>query len=960
MPADTPANTLYLIDGHAQIFRAYYAIRSSMTSPVTGEPTNAVFAFTGMLLKLFDQFHPQYVAMAIDSPGKTFRDELYEDYKAQREAPPEDFAQQIPRILEITSLFGIPVLEQSGAEADDLIATITQRILDDPGYADVKLRLVSKDKDLEQLLGDRVTMFDIHTDTTIDTNWLMDKRCITPEQVVDLLTLTGDSVDNIPGVKGIGPKTASALLQQYGSIDGLYHHLDEIKGKRKENLAAARAFLPVAKKLVTLDRDVDIPFNLEDATVGGIDAQALRLIFKQMGFNRHLSDLDRLLDANGDIKQFAGPPASMGVSVIESKASSKAADPQQPGLFDTGEVHAPTAAAPRPDLTRAEQYEYTAVTTGQQLDELVATLKQQKLIAVDTETIGLGHKTQLCGICLSWQAGTGVYIPVCSPESDTHLDARTVLDALRPVLEDASIPKCGHNIKYDLLVLRHAGVRLRGVAFDSMVGAYLLNAPGLGMDHLALAELKHETIPISHLIGAKGRGKTQKTMDQVPLAQITPYAAEDADLSLRLAEKMRPQLAELGMTRLLDEIETPLINVLADMEYHGVLVDPAVLDEQRRKLDERILELRDAIHNAAGEPFNIDSPKQLAEVLFTRLKLPVVKRTKTGPSTDVEVLEKLCDNDQLSDEQCTVPRLMVEYRQLTKLVGTYLESLKEAIDASTKRIHASFHQTGTTTGRLSSSGPNLQNIPIRTDIGRQIRKAFIADPDHVLLCADYSQIELRILAHLSDDEALIDAFEKDQDIHAAVAAQVFDVDLDAVTSEQRGHAKTINFGIVYGVTPYGLARRIDNLDVDAAKKLIADYRARFTGIDRFLAECVAHAEQHGYVKTMLGRRRPIPQLASSNGNQRALGERLAINTVVQGSAADLIKQAMVNLHARLERDALPLRMLLQIHDELVLETPASEAEAMGQLIREQMEQAMSLKVPLKVDLGQGNNWFDAK
>ncbi|MFA9479575.1 DNA polymerase I [Phycisphaerales bacterium AB-hyl4] len=960
MPRDTPDNTLYLIDGHAQIFRAYYAIRTSMTSPVTGEPTNAVFAYTGMLLKLFNQFRPHYVAMAIDSPGKTFRDELYEDYKAQREAPPEDFAQQIPRILEITRLFGIPVLGQEGAEADDLIATITQRILDDAGHADVKLRLVSKDKDLEQLLGDRVTMFDIHTDTTIDTDWLMEKRGITPEQVIDLLTLTGDSVDNIPGVKGIGPKTASALLQQYGSIDSLYEHLDEIKGKRKENLVAAREFLPTAKKLVTLDRDVDIPFNLEDARVGGIDAQTLRVLFKQMGFNRHVDELDRLIaNGSGGVPQTTSGPTSTGGSVAKA-AASKPADPQQPGLFDTGEPDASADAAPRPDLSRAEQYDYAAITTREQLDDLVATLKQQKLIAVDTETIGLGHKTQLCGICLAWRAGQGVYVPVRSPEPGKHLDPTTVLDALRPVLEDDALPKCGHNLKYDLLVLRHAGVQLRGVAFDSMVGAYLLNKPGLGMDHLALAELQHETIPISQLIGAKGRGKTQKTMDQVPLDVITPYAAEDADLSLRLAEKMRPELDELGMSALLDTIETPLVSVLAEMEHHGVLVNPAVLDEQRKKLDERIIELRDAIHDAAGEPFNIDSPKQLAEVLFTKLKLPVGKRTKTGPSTDVEVLEKLCDNEELTDEQRAVPKLMVEYRQLTKLVGTYLESLKEAIDEKSKRIHASFHQTGTTTGRLSSSGPNLQNIPIRTDIGRQIRKAFIADPDHVLLCADYSQIELRILAHLSNDEALIDAFEKDQDIHAAVAAQVFGVDLDAVTSEQRGHAKTINFGIVYGVTAYGLARRIENLDVDAAKTLIADYRARFTGIDRFLAECIAHAEQHGYVKTMLGRRRPIPQISSTNGNQRALGERLAINTVVQGSAADLIKQAMVNLHRRIERDKLPMRMLLQIHDELVLETPGSEAAAMGKIVREEMEQAMSLKVPLRVDLGQGANWFDAK
>ncbi|MEX0745515.1 MAG: DNA polymerase I [Phycisphaeraceae bacterium] len=964
-PAESPDNTLYLIDGHAQMFRAFFAIRTPMASPVTGEPTNATFAFTGMLIKLFDQFRPKYVAMPIDTPGDTFRDELYADYKAQREAPPEAFAQQIPRMLEIARLFGIPVLERQGAEADDLIATVTQRILDDPQQQDVYVRLVSKDKDLEQLLDERVTMFDIHTDTTIDRDWLLEHRGITPEQVIDLLTLTGDSVDNIPGVKGVGPKIAAKLLEQYGSIEQLYEHLGEIKGKRRENLEAGRAFIPVARKLVTLDHDVDIEFNLNDAQVGGVDAQALRLIFKQMGFNRHLRDLDALLaGAEGEIPQTATTTTPPPQPQAEPASASGQEPPPQGSLFATADEPARDAGealtvAPRPDVSRAAQYDYRAITTQAQLDELVKTLRQQAMFAFDTETIGLGHKTQLCGLCFSWAEGQGVYVPICSPETDRHLDRQTVLDALGPVLEDAELAKCGHNLKYDMLVLRHAGVHLRGVAFDSMVGAYLLGKPGQALDHLALAELEHETIPISQLIGAKGRGKTQKTMDQVPLDEVTPYAAEDADLSLRLANRMRPELEALAMADLAAEVEMPLVNVLADMEDAGILMDPAVLDEQRRELDKRIVELRDLIHDAAGGPFNIDSPKQLAEVLFDKLALPVVKRTKTGPSTDVEVLEKLCDNDELSDEQCTVPRLMVEYRQLTKLVGTYLENLKEAIDPATKRVHASFHQTGTATGRLSSSGPNLQNIPIRTEIGRQIRRAFIAPPGQVLLCADYSQIELRLLAHLSDDEALIDAFEKDQDIHSAVAAQVFGVELADVTGEQRGHAKTINFGIVYGVTAFGLARRIEGLDVKSAGKLISDYRARFAGIDRFLAECIAHAEAHGYVRTMLGRRRDIPQI-NQRGQARALGERLAINTVVQGSAADLIKQAMVNLHSRIERDKLPMRMLLQIHDELVLETPATEAAAMTAIVREQMTSAMSLKVPLKVDVGVGASWFDAK
>ena len=951
MPPETPRDTLYLIDGHAQIFRAYYAIRNNMTSPVTGEPTGALFAFTGMLLKFIDQCRPRYAAMPIDSKAPTFREALYEDYKANREAPPEDLEAQIPRILEITRLFGIPVFEHAGAEADDLIATITRQVLDAPEYANVDLRLVSKDKDLEQLLGERVTMFDIHTDTTIDTDKLLADKGITPEQVVDLLALTGDNVDNIPGVPGIGPKTASKLIQEFGSVRGILDNLDQIKGKRRENLENAAEFLPTAQQLVTLDKNVGIAFNLDDAQIGAVDAAGLRHLFKELGFNRHLRDLDRLLD-EGKATQKS-----------EDASGDRGDDAFPTSLFDGGAAARSEGADTTPiasNLATAEACDYHAITTQAQLDELVAKLKQQDLFAVDAETIGLGHRTELCGLCFAWEEKAGVYVPIASPEPDAHLDRDTVLGALKPVLEDESLPKCGHNLKYDILVLRHAGVRLRGIAFDSMIGAHLLNLPGQAMDHLALSELQHETIPISRLIGEKGRGKTQKTMDQVPLEQITPYAAEDADLSLRLCQKMRPQLKTLGMQQLADDVEMPLIEVLAEMEHNGIRVDADVLDEQKAALNERITELRDQIHEAAGTAFNIDSPKQLAEVLFTTLGLPVQKRTKTGPSTDMEVLERLSEREDIDEDKRRVPALVVEYRALSKLVGTYLEALKTAIEPDTGRIHASFHQTGTATGRLSSSDPNLQNIPIRTDLGRQIRKAFIADPGHQLVSADYSQIELRILAHLSDDKALIETFQNDQDIHRAVAAEVFGIALDDVTNQQRAHAKVINFGIVYGVTAHGLARRIEGLDVEAATKLIDDYRKRFTGIDRFLSKCIEHAETHGHVETMLGRRRAITQINARNPQQRSLGERLAINSVVQGSAADLIKQAMVNLHRRIERDSLPIRPLLQIHDELVVESPDGDVDSVSAVLREEMEHAMSLKVPLRVEIGTGPNWFDAK
>ncbi|MEE9211038.1 MAG: DNA polymerase, partial [Phycisphaeraceae bacterium] len=653
MPQDRPP-VLYLIDGHAQIFRAYYAIRTPMTSPVTGEPTHAVFGFAGMILKLFEQYHPHYVVMAIDMPGKTFRDELYDQYKATREPPPEDFHTQEHRIFDLTRLFGIPLLGQVGAEADDVIATVTQRVLDDPASRNVHIRIVSKDKDLEQLLGDRVNMFDIHTDTTIDAPFLQQNKGISPDQVVDVLALTGDKVDNIPGVDGVGPKTAAKLIQEYGSIDAILANLDKIKGKRRENLEKARDLLPLSRQLVTLKRDLDIPFALESAKVGAIDATALKRLFKEMGFRRHATDLDRLLNQS-DQKQTTADTEDAGFAA---------------GLFDAGLQH-PTAGS----TTTASECNYHAITTKAQLNELVATLKSQKIVSVDTETIGLGHRAGLCGICLAWQTGSGVYVPIQSPVPSQHLDVNSVLDALRPLLEDPHLPKCGHNVKYDILVLRRAGIGLAGVAFDSMIASHLLGHPGHGLDHLALSQLKLEMIPISDLIGPRSRGTKQKTMDQVPLEQITPYAAEDADIALQLYELFSPQLRAMDLDKLAAEVEMPLVEVLARMEFDGIKLDPQELAKQKDQLTQRIDDLRGQIHEAAGSVFNIDSPKQLADVLFKDLDLPVVKRTKTGPSTDIEVLEKLADSEDLDEQHARVPSLIVEYRQLTKLVSTYLVNL---------------------------------------------------------------------------------------------------------------------------------------------------------------------------------------------------------------------------------------------------------------------------------------------
>ncbi len=981
-PSDTDAassnDVLYLIDGHAQMFRAYHAIRGGMTSPITGEPTNATFAFTGLLLKLFAQYQPRYVAMAIDSPGDTFRHAFYPEYKGTRSAPPEDFAPQIPTMLETAKLFGIPVLGKPGDEADDLMVTLAKRLTTQ--HPNLKVRLVAKDKDLEQVLSDRITLFDAHTDVELDPAGLMDKRGITPDQVIDYQTLIGDSTDNIPGVKGIGPKTAKTLLEKFGSVAELVQNLGQLKGKQKENLEAAAAdgTIELTRRLVTLKTDCDIELTLDDAAVSpeGIDAQALDTVFERLGFNRHRSDLRKLT-------QSPDPAAPAPATPQKAKGPEAGAG----GLFDQG---GDDDAPDNPDAwLESIEGDYTAITTADQLDDLVATLKTQTLIAVDTETIGLGATAELCGICLAWKPGQAVYVPMRSPEPEAHLTPEAVLGALRGVLEDPAVGKVGHNLKYDWLVLKHAGITLQGTAFDTMVAAFLCGAPGLKMDHLALAELGRTTVPINTLIGEKPRKKAdppQKTMDQIPLRLITAYAAEDADVTLQLHAVLAPRLEAMGMTALATDVEMPLVEVLSTMEDHGIVVNPDELERQRAGLAVQIAALREQImaiaqpeaeaedtapdqaglsEEAAPPAFNPDSPKQLGELLFNVLKFPVQRKTKTGFSTDATVLETLAelpDSDLLDvpDDARPLPKLIVEYRTLTKLVSTYLVALGEAIRPSDGRVHASFHQTGAATGRLSSSNPNLQNIPIRTDVGRQIRKAFVAAPGHVLVSADYSQIELRVLAHLSEDAALIDAFQRDLDIHTAVGAHVYGVALDQVTKDQRNHAKTINFGIIYGVTAFGLARRIDNLDMKGAQALIDEYKAGYPGIDRFMGTCVEQATTDGYVTTVLGRRRAIEQVHARNPNQRALGERLAINSVVQGSAADLIKLAMVNLHRRIARDSVPAKMLLQIHDELILECPEDAAESVSAILVEEMQNAMELRVPLKVDPGVGADWFAAK
>ncbi|MEO1007827.1 MAG: DNA polymerase I [Planctomycetota bacterium] len=965
--------TLYLIDGYAQFFRAYHAIRTPMTSPVTKEPTNLTFGFVGMLLKLLRGKdggagrvgdRPDYVAVAIDVSGdtETFRSEIYPEYKKNRPPPPEDLPQQVERCLEILGAIGVPVLGAAGYEADDVVATLART---QAGRANI--RTVSKDKDLKQLLhpagdGDRgaFELYDVHNDEVITADSLREEFDVTPQQWRDVLALAGDTVDNVPGVEGVGPKTAAKLIAEWGSLEELLANADKIKGKRGERIRAAGDLLEQSKTLVTLVDDVEVDFDLDAAAFDALRPEQLQPFLKELGFNRYQDELKKLL---GD-----DPEA---VADIEAKPTpapdTTKSDAGQGSLFD------------RPiDDDAAQDGSYTIVRTKRQLAAVRKAMKAADMIAVDTETTSLrAMEADLCGLSVAVEEGAAWYVPVRSPEPKEHLDEGTVLDALRPILEDADRPKTGHNLKYDVLVLRRAGVELAGVASDTMIASYLIDASrsSHSMDALSLALLGRENISIKTLIGT---GKKQKRFDEVPLEQAGEYAAEDADVSLRLHAAMAPELDRMGLRALYDDVEIPLLSVLAELEWNGIRVDPSELETQEQRLQGRIDELKGQLQDeamaACGRTFEPDSPKQLAGVLFNKpdaadpgLGIKPLKRGKTGPSTDAEVLEKLAQDASI---ESPIPQLILEYRQLSKLVNTYLVSLREEINAETDRIHASFNQTVAATGRLSSSDPNLQNIPIRTDVGREIRRAFVAPEGRVLISADYSQIELRILAHLSGDPALVEAFEEGRDIHAAVASQIHGVPLGEVTKEQRNGAKMVNFGIVYGITAFGLARRLGIGNTEAGE-IIDGYKKRFAGITTFLEECVAQAKDQGYVETMLKRRRPIPDIEARNPARRSLAERMAINSVVQGSAADLIKLAMVDLHRRLSphADALRggrppeidgVRMLLQIHDELVFEADEADAEPARDLIVDRMQSAMNLRVPLVVDASIAGNWYEGK
>ena len=953
-------DTVYIIDTHAEIFRAYYAIRSGLTSSITGEATHAVFGFAGTLIRILTQLQAKYVVAAIDTPGDTFRNVLYSEYKANRSPAPDDLVTQIHRIMELLEAFGILTLGRPELEADDIIASVTQAILDDSEARDIDVSIISKDKDLEQLLiGDRVTMLDLHNDKIIDERSLLETKGIKPSQVVDTLALMGDTSDNVPGVEKIGLKTAAQLIQQYGSIEGIFENIDKIKGKRRENLEKARSQLALSRELVTLKRDTPLDFSIEKARVKPLDLQKILPLFQELELKRYEQVVREL--AGGDPTFAAPTPTTRKERVAELAQKTDA-------ILDKG------------DYDTAETGDYSAIVTADQLKDLVDTLSTQEIISFDTETDGLEREAMLCGLSFSWKPKQGVYVPVRSPQPEDHLDTDTVISALKPILEDPALPKCGHNLKFDAGILIRNGVKLQGAAFDTLLASQLVDArtPSHNLDTLALLHLEHKMISFKELTTNSGdatpadeamdlgelfemEAEQQKTIDEVPLEQATIYAAEDADIALRLYHFLTPKLNEMGITALARDIESPLAPILAEMEYNGIVCDKEELKRQSAVISELVDARQKEIHEIVGYPCNIDSPRQLAQVLFEELGFKPVKRTRGGKvSTDVTVLEALSLREDINDPKTSVPRLIIEYRQFRKLQSTYLAQLQNAVDPKTQRIHTHLYQLTTATGRLKSDHPNLQNIPVRTEIGRQLRRAFRAPEGYKLICADYSQIELRILAHFSEDESLIETFTQDLDIHTAVASQVFEVPTASVTRELRDKAKTINFGIIYGVSPTGLSRRIKGMRVKEASALIDDYKTRFPGIDRFLQQCVQEASDHGYVSTLTGRRRAIPEIYATNRSRRSLGERLAINTVVQGSAADLMKAAMVYVQRRIDKDRLPLKMLLQIHDELVLETPESLASEHAAIVCQEMENAMSLRVPLRTEAGIGDNWMTAK
>ena len=886
----------FLIDGHSHCYRAYYAL-PPLTAP-DGRPTGAVVGFTNILFKILREQNPDYVAVAFDSREVSFRHNQYAEYKANRKVMPDDLALQIDTIKEIVEACNIPIIAKPGFEADDIIGTLAMQA----AQKGIDVYIATNDKDSLQLLDGHVRRFDAATGRVYTSADLMTEKGITPAEVTDVMALSGDTSDNVPGVEGIGEKTALQLIKQWGSLENVLANIDKITGeKRRERLARDAELARLSKTLVTIDMQVPLDTTVEDCKRRPMNTSRLLQLFRELDFKKHAADIAKEV-------QTAAPAATDG--------------------------------------------DYHLVNTPELFEAFLAELKQAPEFAFDLESTSVRPlEAEIVGFSFSWKEHQAWYLPIRGL-GGSLLPQKETLAALKPILENEKTGKTGQNLKYDGLVLRRAGISLNGIAFDTLLAAYLLDPGRLrnNLAELALDFLGESKTRISELIG---KGKKEISMDFVDVGSVCRYACEDADTAWRLTGVLRQKLQELGLFGLLHDVELPQARVLLEMEWHGVKIDVPVLREMSEKIGADLNKLEDEIKQQAGPDFNVASPKQLSKLLFEEFGLTKSKRTTLGYSTSASVLESLSNQHDL-------PALVLKYRQLSKLKSTYIDALPKMVNKRTTKVHTSFNQTVTSTGRLSSSAPNLQNIPIRTELGRSIRRAFVpSNPGWQMLTADYSQVELRMLADLSEDPTLMAAFWEDKDIHAFVASQIYGVDLPAVTPDMRRKAKAVNFGIVYGLTPFGLSKGI-GISVDEARQFIDAYFRRYSRVKEYIDSVIAEARQRGFVVTKLNRRRNIPTINSTNDQERKFAERIAINTVIQGSAADLIKVAMNNIYSRLTAEGHAAKILLQIHDELVFEVPNAEMLFARTLIEHEMANAMKLRVPIKVNIEVGPNWLEAK
>ncbi len=959
---------LVLVDASSYLYRAFHALPGLSNS--RGEPTGAVLGVLNMLAKFFKECRPKRVGLVFDAPGRTFRDDLFAEYKAHRTPMSDDLRSQVEPLLTILRAQGLPLLRIEGVEADDVIGTLACRA----ARAGQSVLISTGDKDMAQLVDGSITLVNTMSNSVLDRAGVKAKFDVFPEQIIDYLALVGDSSDNIPGIDKVGPKTAAKLLNQYGTLDNLIEHVAEVSGKVGENLRAGLETLALSRKLATIHSDLDLPVTLEELVPAQPDVARLRELYTRYEFRALLRQLDGSAgEAGGDTGAGAGRGREGGAGAGGADAGSTGAGrtnaaggQAQSTLFgnsaqparDGGGMAAAIGAPPgevSAEPPREVERHYETLTRWEDLERWIAKLREAELIVIDAETTSLDYMgAEIVGLSFCIEPGTAAYLPLSHDYAGAppQLDRSRALAALKPILEDPEKPKLSHHIKFDAHVLQNHGIRLAGMRYDTMLESYVWNSVGTrhDMDSAALCYLGRRTITYEDVTG---KGAKQIGFSQVPVERASEYAAEDADVTLCLHRALWPKLQSVpALARLYEEIEQPLVPVLARMERQGVLVDRELLRAQSSRFAAQLQDLLQQARREAGHDINVDSPKQLQQVLFEKLGLPVLRKTPTGqPSTAEDVLEELAASYAL-------PRIVLDYRALAKLKSTYTDKLPEQINPRTGRIHTSYNQAVAQTGRLSSVDPNLQNIPIRRAEGRRIRQAFIAPPGHVLLAADYSQIELRIMAHLSGDEGLLAAFAEDRDVHQATAAEVFGVPVAEVSADQRRAAKTINFGLIYGMSPFGLARQL-GIERGAANSYVERYFQRYPGVRRFMDDTRKQARERGFVETVYGRRLYLPDIRSGNAQTRQYAERAAINAPMQGTAADIIKRAMIAVDAWCAREDVPARLIMQVHDELVLEVRSDAVEQVRGAVRDRMTSAAELRVPLRVDVGMGANWDEA-